>query len=278
MMGKQKLIPGGARGGRGPGPGPVLGLGLGLLLGSLAAGGVAEAQINTEAMRPAVPKDGVQGWLKGGVTWKTGNSNSFTTSWVGKIAYHRGVHTPFLQLSFNYSVATSDRYENKGFAHLRWPAMWHKRVGSELFTQVEFNEFTSQIIRTLVGAGARVAAVLHKKFELFVGTGYMFEYEELSDVEPDDPHPDVTKFHRWTSYVSFRVLVSKWLVIANTVYIQPRFGDFGDYRFLESLSFMFKIYKMLHLQQLLTVAYDSRSPRHIYPWDTAMLTKLVAKF
>ncbi len=255
-----------------------------LLVGAILAllgpglGDVALAQVNTEAMRPAVPKEGVHGWLKGGITWKTGNTNSFSTSWVGKVAYHKGVHTPFLQLSFNYSVATDSRYENKGFAHLRWPAMWHRRVGSELFAQVEFNEFTSQIIRTLAGAGVRVAPVLTKRFELYVGTGYMFEYEELSDVATDDPHPSVTKFHRWTSYVSFRLLVNKWLVVANTVYLQPRFRDFGDYRFLESLSLMFKIYKVLHLQQMLTVAYDSRPPRHIYPWDTQMVTKLVVKF
>lgn len=243
-----------------------------------APGAESRAQINTEAMRPTVPKDGVHGWLKGGFAWKTGNSNSFSTGWVGKLSYHRGVHTPFLQLSFNHSVALTARYENKGFAHLRWPAMWHRRVGSELFTQVEFNEFTSLIIRTLAGAGVRVAAVLHKKFELYIGTGYMFEYEELSDVEQDDPHPDVTKYHRWTSYLSFRFIVSKWLVISNTTYIQPRFRDFGDYRFLESLSVMFKVYKMLHLQLYFMVAYDSRPPLHIYPWDTQMLTKLAIKF
>jgi len=255
-----------------------VGLVLGLVLGWLAVGGVAAAQINTEAMRPAVSKDGVHGWLLGGVTWQTGNSNYFSTNLAGKIAYHHGVHTPFLQLSFNYGVATDARYDNKGFAHLRWPAMWHRRVGSELFAQVEFNEFNSQIIRTLVGAGVRVAVVLHKKFELFVGTGYMFEYEELSDVDEADPHPDVTKYHRWTSYVSFRLLITKWLTIANTMYIQPRFRDFGDYRFLESFSLMFKVYKALSLQQVLDVAFDSRSPWHIYPWDTVMVTKLVVKY
>lgn len=241
-------------------------------------GGVARAQINTEAMRPAKPREGVQGWLKGGVAWLTGNSNYFSTSWVGKIAYHKGVHTPFLQLAVAYAVATHERYQSNGFAHLRWPAMWHKRVGSELFSQVEFNEFTSLVIRSLVGAGVRVAAVLHDKFELYFGTGYMFEYEELSDVAQDDPHPEVTKFHRWTSYLSFRLLVSKWLVIANTTYIQPRFRDFGDYRFLESLSLMFTIYKNLKLQQLITVAYDSKPPWHINPLDTAMITKLVVTF
>ncbi len=272
MQGKRKLVRPMARGARG------LWLGMGLVLSSLTAGGVAGAQINTEAMRPTVPKDGIHGWLKGGVTWKTGNSNSIATAWGGKIAYHRGIHSPFLQLSFNYAVATDRVYENKGFAHLRWPAMWHRRVGSELFAQVEFNDFTSQIVRTLLGAGVRVAAVLHKQFELFVGTGYMFEYEELSDVGANDTHPDVTKFHRWTSYVSFRFLVSKWFVLSNAVYIQPRFRNFRDYRLLESLSARFKIYKNLHLQQLITVAYDSRPPAHIFPWDTSMITKLVVKF
>lgn len=257
----------------------LAGMALGLAVcWTMMGGDVARAQINTEAMRPAVPKEGLQGWLKGGVAWLTGNSNYFSTAWVGKLAYHKGVHTPFLQLAFAYAVATDERYQNRGFAHLRWPAMWHKRVGSELFSQVEFNEFTSMVIRTLVGAGVRVAAVLHKKFELYFGTGYMFEYEELSDVVEDDPHPDITKYHRWTSYFSFRVLVSKWLVVANTMYIQPRFRDFGDYRFLESLSLMFTIYKALKLQQLFTVAYDSRPPWHINPLDTAMITKLAVTF
>jgi hypothetical protein len=255
-----------------------VGLGLALATAAVIWSSPARAQVNTEAMRPAVPKDGVHGWLKGGITWNTGNSNSFSTWWVGKIAYHHGVHTPFLQLSLNYATASNATYENKGFAHLRWPAMWHRRVGSELFTQLEFNDFTSQIIRVLAGAGVRVAPVLHKRFELYVGTGYMFEYEELSDVQVGDPHPNVTRYHRWTSYVSFRILVTKWLTVANTTYLQPRFANFGDYRFLESLSLMFKIYKMLSLQQLVNVSYDSDPPWHIYPWDTEMITKLVLKF
>ena len=269
MIGMRNLLSPIARGG----------LVMGVVLGSLAGGGVAKAQINTEAMRPAVPKDGVHGWLKGGVTWKTGNSNSLATALAAKLAYHKGVHSPFLQLSFNYAVAVSTRYVSKGFAHLRWPAMWHRRVGSELFSQVEFNEFTSQIIRTLVGAGVRVAPILHKKFELYVGTGYMFEYEELSDVDTTvDDHPEITKYHRWTSYVSCRLMITKWLVAANTIYIQPRFRDFGDYRLLESFMLVFKVYKSLRLLQVLTVAYDSRPPAHIYDWDTAIVTKLAVKF
>lgn len=269
MIGKWNLLSRIARGG----------LVVGIVLGSLAAGDVAKAQINTEAMRPAVPKDGVHGWLKGGVTWITGNSNSLSTALAAKVAYHKGVHTPFLQLSFGYAVAVSTRYVSKGFAHLRWPAMWHRRVGSELFSQVEFNEFNSQIVRTLVGAGVRVAPILHEKFELYVGTGYMFEYEELSDVDTTvDDHPEVTKFHRWTSYMSFRFLISKWVTIANTTYIQPRFRDFGDYRFLESFSLIFKVYKSLHLMQFFNVAYDSRPPAHIFAWDTAVLTRLMVKF
>ncbi len=243
----------------------------------------ARAQINTEKMRAKKKKKGLHGYVDGTVLWQTGSTNVLQAGVGARIAYFTGVHRPFLQGEYVLGAKDGDRYVHYGFLHARWPAMWHPRVGTEVFAQLEFNEFKLMQLRTLGGVGVRVAAVLSKHFELYVGSGYMFEYEDLKLEDLDLPptaalahprHPEKTYNHRWTSYVSLRVDVTKWVMATNVVYAQPRFDDFKDVRVLEDFALSFTVYKSLKVVLAFVLDWDSEPPIEIPPLDTKLFVKV----
>jgi len=249
-------------------------------VGLLAWASPAQAQINTEKLRTKKVRDGVHGFFEGSILWQTGNTDQLQAGVGARLEYNYKIHSPFLQGIYKLGQKSKEKYEHDGFLHARWPAMWHKRVGSELFGQLQFDEFKRLEMRTLAGAGVRVAAVLHKIVELYVGTGYMFEYEklDLEETDPPDPHPSVTKHHRWTSYVSVRVDVTKWVKITTITYVQPRFDQMDDIRVLEDLSLTLTIYKKLKLVLSFVLDYDSDPPQEVSKLNTQLITKLRFSF
>lgn len=233
----------------------------------------ATAQVNTEKMRTGKPAPGLHGWVEGALSWSTGNTDLLQAGAGARFEYNRGVHEPFVQGSYVLGISEGDRIAHNGFLHLRWTAMWHDRVGSELFTQYQFDDFTKLHFRALVGAGVRVGAVLHKIVEVYLGSGYMFEYEDL-DIEPANSHAKTTYHHRWTNYLTLRINVKKWLKLVNTLYAQPRFDAFDDVRVLEELGLQFTVYKDLNLVLAFGLRWDSDPPDGVDPLDTSLVTKL----
>jgi hypothetical protein len=263
----------------------ALGLSLGLGLGLGAP--TAQAQVNTEKLRSKKKKEGVHGFVDLSVLWQTGNTNLLQVGAGARLEYNRGVHHPFLQGSYNIGQKDDAKYLHNGFLHARWPAMWHERVGSEVFTQLEFDEFKLLELRALGGAGVRVAAVLREHFELHLGSGYMFEYEDIEKEDlglhpmaglHDARHPEKTYHHRWTNYLSLRVDVKKWLRLTNIVYAQPRFDEFSDVRVLEDFSALFKVHKALKLVLNFLLEWDSDPPLEVHALNTTFTVRLRYKF
>lgn len=250
---------------------------VGILLGRAAP---ARAQINTESLRTEKVQPGVHGFFEGSLLWQRGNTDLLQAGLGARLEYNYKIHNPFLQGTYALGQKFNEKFLHNGFLHARWPAMWHKRVGSELFTQLQFDEFKRLNLRTLIGAGVRIAAVLHKNITLYVGTGYMFEYEklDLEQTDPPDPHPAVTKSHRWTSYLSLHFQVSTWVDITNITYAQPRFDRMDDIRVLEDLSLTLTIYKNLKLVLSFLLDYDSDPPQAVEKLDTKLITKLRFEF
>ena len=161
-----------------------------VLLGNVLSISNAGAQVNTEKMRTGDPEEGFHGSFDGSVLFKTGNVTLLQVGLGTRLEYNAGIHSPYVQGSFTFGQKgeEDDVYINKGFGHLRWSAMWHERVGSELFAQVQFNEFLRLNLRLLSGACLRVGLVVDPVVEVFLGTGYMFEHEAL-DLPDGSEHP-----------------------------------------------------------------------------------------
>ena len=181
--------------------------------------------------------------------------------------------------SFASSGAADDEvgefspYIDNGFLHVRWTARWLPRLGTELFAQVQFNEFQKLTYRLLGGAGVRVPLMLGSTFEAFAGTAYMLEYEEL-DIDPGDAHPAETVYHRWSSYLTMRLNVKKYLRVLSTTYVQPRFDALSDLRVLQEVVLEVDVVKHISLLVVVSVHYDGDAPDEVESTDIIFAPKL----
>lgn len=171
--------------------------------------------------------------------------------------HHRWMTTA----SIGYESAREETVQNNRFAHARWTAMWHERIGSEMFGQYQFKEFARLQARILSGVGPRANLVHLKTLKVQAGTAYMFEYEQLQRQDPNDPKPDPTVAHRWSNLLTIELAsVEGILAVANTVYVQPRFDDFSDYRLLDEVAIDIRVTEVLSIGSAIGVAYDSEPP------------------
>lgn len=246
---------------------------LGGLWSALAAPPPAAAQVNTETQRiGADAEDGFHGDLKGDLALKRGNVNLFQVGTGAKAFYQTGIHTPMIFGRAEYGEEDNAQFSKLAFLHARWTAMWHERIGSELFGQIEYNENIKMKFRGLLGAGARLMLVKAAWIESYFGTGYMFEREVLSFAADEDPgnHPLTTDFHRWTSYLSVTVALNEILDFSSVTYVQPRFSDFGDTRVLENADLSVQVSERFSLVNTLSLRIDTRPPKSVKKTDLGL--------
>jgi hypothetical protein len=240
---------------------------------------ITTAQVNTEKLRKAARQPGFGGNLTASGALRKGNTDNFRLTGGFRIQYEtlkpRSSTTAkaqtqdlvFVVGNLVFADKASDdareRFINRGFAHVRWSRWWTERVATEVFAQVQYNEFIRLLSRTLGGVGARVTLLESTTADAYVGTGYMFEREAL-DI-PDGRRPETEcvtcQFHRWTTYVALSVkLIEDRLGLINTLYVQPRFDDFSDYRLFSDGSLTISANDLISLSIGLLVRYDSRPP------------------
>ncbi len=183
-----------------------------------------------------------------------------------------------LQFGANRKERPPETFVNNGFAHLRWTHMWIGWAGTELFGQAQYNEFIKLRRRLLAGGGLRFAPLDVPSAEVNLGTDYMLESESLDVPEdgPDDPH---TLFHRWSNYLSLKLYLEEPKVaFVNTAYIQPRFRDFSDYRFIDDAEVSVSITEMLAVVWAASVRVDSKPPEGVEKVDTVLTHNLRVAF
>lgn len=241
---------------------------------------LAAAQVNTEKLRKANREEGFSGHVDASFALRRGNVNLLRIGSGFRVQYET-LHDKdgdgnraskdlvFIvgDLTFGEKIKSgiSDRFINNGFAATRWTRMWHPRVGSEVFAQAQFNEFIRLKSRGLGGLGVRAVVVESKVADVYVGSGYMLEYERL-DVPAgcgDDATADCTEDanHRWTNYLAFSIkLLDGKLTLQNTAYAQPRFDRFSDYRLLSEGALTVSVNSLFSLGIALNLRYDSEPP------------------
>lgn len=220
---------------------------------------LAAAQINTEAMRVGDPEEGFSGNVGASLDLKRGAVAYLELKGSTQNIYHYGVHTWLLSGNAGYGKTEGEKFAQRFFTHFRWTAMWHPRIGSELFTQVEYDEFLRQRLRSLLGSGPRVLVIDDETFQAFWGVAYMLE-REILDIPPDNPHPQRGYYHRISSYLSLKWQPTENVNIVQTIYVQPRIDAFSDLRMLEQADLVVKLFDALSLKTSLTVLYDGRPP------------------
>jgi len=249
----------------------------------------AGAQVNAEVVRPNPLRPGFSVGVDGNIALARGNIELFDMGIAGRLQYQTlhpvrpaapGQDEPLPFIAQRVFLVGSGRYADKkdvpfisqSFLHTRWTAMWHERVGSELFAQHQQNRFFRLQRRNLIGAGVRVEMVHEPAFMLWGGSGYMLEFERI-DVLPGASDRPETVDHRWTSYLTARLSLSEnRLFLQNTVYYQPRFDDFTDFRALFELEALSRITDLLAFGATLGVLHDGAPPTGVKPTDLRLAT------
>ncbi len=266
----------------------TLRLGVIWLIVSVARPGYAQP-VNAEGFGSELLADGFSGAAEGKLSVSRGNVDVVDVGASGLLQYQTlypqasDERPPFIHqrvlLTGNLRFAERDDedFVDQGFAHLRWTGMWIPHLGSELFAQYQFNAFQLLELRALGGAGARVEIVHENEIMLWGGSAAMLEFERL-DVPQDGPDdPEVTAL-RWSNFLTARVALGERLTAQNTVYYQPRFTNFGNFRLLDELSLKAQADKVFSLGISLSLLHDSRPPNTVKKTDLTIASTLGASF
>ncbi len=236
----------------------------------------ASAQVNTEKFRGA-EDPGFHGFLDGSLAFRTGNAPRLTATGVGRLGYRaERVHYTYGQGEVRYGDKGADheRYLNRLFGHLRWTAMWHEQIGSEVFGQLQFDEFLRLKLRVLAGGGVRVETEpVEELLEIALGTGLMMEHEVL-DIDSTNAHARESLNVRSTSYLTLRLNLSPTLTLSSTTYYQPKVDDFTDFRILEEAALEVKVTEHLSFVTSFSLAHDSKPPDGVESTDIVFAPKL----
>ena len=158
----------------------------------------------------------------------------------------------------NYQLIRSEGQDflDNWFAHLRYNYKLSKVIRIEAFAQTQHNQLLEISARNLIGAGIRLKLIQNNElFKMYLGNTYMYEVEESSTFN--------TRFydHRNSTYfsVSFTGKESK-IEITNTVYYQPLYSDFSDYRILDEFVVKMPITKTLEFNCAFNYYLDNVIP------------------
>jgi len=234
------------------------------------------AQVNAERLRSSVSAegpflriDGSVGWMRGNVDFLELTTNIFT-------GVNHGKHHFMAHMAAAYAEFGGSSFLGRAFAHVRWTAEWHERVASEVFAQNQYDRILFLRARAVGGAGPRVTLFESEAFTAHAATGYMLEREvfQRSVIPEEEPHPRRTTNHRWTNYVTFTAKGDDMLSFTNTLYVQPRFDDFSDYRVAEEAALTLTHGTGLSITLGLRIRFDSRPPQALTRTDVSLFTTL----
>lgn len=157
----------------------------------------------------------------------------------------------------NYKLIRAEEkdFQNSWFAHLRFNYKLSKMLRLESFIQSQHNELLDINSRNLIGAGIRLKLISKEHLKLYLGNAYMYEEEKSNAFNKRFYN------HRHSSYISVSATFNESkLNLLNTVYYQPLYEDFGNYRILEQFKAEIPISKSLNLFTLFNYYLDSLTP------------------
>jgi len=255
----------------------------------------ATAQVNTERLTSEATAPGLSGHLDFDLASQSGNVDLLSVRGGFLLQYATGprldpdetelepadfpIRNVYLfVVSRELARVSGELVSNRGFGFASWTHLFTPTVGVSIVGQVEYDDFTLIDRRVLSGTVVRYRRRPSEFMTLEVGTGYMYEYQDL-DVPPTGPDEQETWDHRSISLVltSFALADDK-VSINNSFFIQPRFDEPSDYRILDEAEVMITITDLLSLGTSLSLRYDSRPPTGIERTDVSLASRLRFRF
>jgi len=188
-------------------------------------------------------------------------------------------HTFKLMGGYSTLMEDNEKILNGGHVQVRHNLSFlKKRMKSFLFYQLQFNDILLLTKRELVGAGVRGHLLFKGDDFLDVGTGVMYELEQLDPFYLLPVETSLTKYYRMSNMVSCRLTVGEKIGVNNVLYYQPWLEDFKDFRMLNDFSISFEVLENLAVDLTLVYRYDSDPPSALENGDMDIGTGLTLSF
>lgn len=215
---------------------------------------IAAQIVNIESKRKQLATD-TTGWFGSmdlGFNLNKNSSTVLNLTGNAQIDYLHG-KSRWISLT-NYRVIRADgaAFINTGFQHLRYNQSLSEKVTGEVFVQAQYNEKLRLRFRGLVGFGPRFRLVNNDKGTLFLGTHYMYQYEEINDAE------QVYRDHRLSSYLSINYRFNDIVRLQNTSYYQPLLTDLSIARLSSQTIVEAKLTTRLAFTSRFNISIDNR--------------------
>lgn len=228
-------------------------------------------QVNTEKMRLEREKSGISGNVKFEYSVDMGNSELTEIELKPNLVSRFGRHQFFMLNDLSRVHSGGGNIISKAFSHLRYNFHFSTSVIGELFTQAEYNKSLNLEHRYLFGGGLRLIPFNRENVMAALGISAMNEEEKLES-------GGLTRLVRASSYIYLEVVRGDNFALGNTVYIQPAFEDFDDYRVLDDAELEIWIFKSLAITNSLHYRYDSKPPADLKHYDLEIKNGLKFKF
>ncbi len=177
----------------------------------------------------------------------------------------------------SYGKQDDEPYVNKIMGHLRYLVEFGDYFAIEGYGQSQYDEFRRLAMRALGGTGPRFSFHKLNFFEISIGTSYLYEYNRYDTGEYIDSG-DEFEYHRWSSYLYLYLRLADNLFFNGTIYYQPRFDQFDDYRFFSSLSLDIQLKPFLSFFVQNNIVFDSKPPETVEQRDVVIKTGFKISF
>lgn len=213
--------------------------------------------VHIESRRVTAIEDGFSGTLDLQANYIQNKNNIFQTFNSLHTQYKTGDHTILFLASYNFGIVSRSRIINDSYQHLRYTRSIHRLVAVEMFLQSQHNEGIQLRWRGLAGAGPRFTLIQSEHARLFLGTLYMYEYEQERD------SGIIYREHRFSNYLSFGMPFSEILSLDVIMYYQPNIRRFSKYKFSSQASLEVRLSERFALVTAFSMTHNTRPPEGI---------------
>lgn len=194
------------------------------------------------------------------------NPNNFLhLTFNSDLAYISEKHSYLLLNYYNYLLINYDNKEQRntvasnGHIHFRANLLRQRRLSYELFTQFQTDKARGLDLRTLAGAGVRLAVFRHENTSLYFGSGLMHEHETWQS--PETGNQIKSDLAKLTNYVSTRAVLNSHVTIEGIVYYQTGYdGRIDSFRNRVSgdTSLLFKLNNVLSFRTGFSCTFEDK--------------------
>lgn len=237
---------------------------------------VAHAQVNIEKLRSVELDDGLSGSVGLSTSLSTGNVQFADFTGTAHMEFKKEKNLFFWIMNGRFAAKRTQsdllaepsislwdeeaHFSNLMLQHIRYNRAISDNFLWELYTQYEYNEFLLLDRRVLGGTGPRLALFNTPKGGMWLGTSAMLESERLN---PEGIAPSQSPEYmdvRWSTYITGTLTPSDTTSWVTTIYIQPRFEAFSDYRFSAETGLNLKVNKRLSFSLDAKLRHDETPP------------------